>query len=362
MTIRIITDDFTSASDGIAAFADRGWACAVAFAATEAQSAAVVSCDTDSRTLAAPQAVERVAHWAAAWKPAHLLIKQFDSTLRGPVAAEIHAAWHASGRGKLIIAPAFPDAGRTTREGLVYVHGVPVSDTAFAADPLNPVKQSNVQLLLREAGISASVCQPHRLLETLRTTDAVIVDAQTESDLDAIASLHTQTPDALWCGSTGLVRAFARTLPLPAWSGESSRITLPASRHTYVCIGSRNPVSKAQQAFLSEANLAGVTVVSTEDKASDPHLQAEQLAFKVAQAVRSGECDSIIATGGETAKHIAHALQAKRLHVLRELAPGIPLCALELEGRYLPFVTKAGGFGQAHSLRDLTQALRHPYP
>jgi D-threonate/D-erythronate kinase len=358
MKIRVVTDDFTSASDGIAAFASAGWACAVAFSSGELQTASVVSCDTDSRVLPAAQAAERVASWASAWQDAQLLIKQFDSTLRGPIAAEIASAWRASGRAKLIIAPAFPDAGRTTKDGVVYVHGKPVSQTAFAIDPLNPVEESDIGVLLRAVGINATVCLPHQIIETLRGVDAVIVDAHTEADLDAIASIQVHVPNSLWCGSTGLVRAFPRVLAPNTSSENSPSIVIQSSSKTWVCIGSRNPVSIEQKSFLSAANLSGVTQIATDELPGDPHQQANQLASKVAQAVLSGQCDSLIATGGETAKHIAQALQAKRLHVLRELAPGIPLCALELANQTLPFITKAGGFGTQHSLLNLTQALQ----
>jgi D-threonate/D-erythronate kinase len=358
MKIRVITDDFTSASDGIAAFASAGWACAVAFSSGELQTASVASCDTDSRVLPTAQAAERVASWANAWQEAQLLIKQFDSTLRGSIAAEIASAWHASGRIKLIIAPAFPDAGRTTKGGVVYVHGKPVSQTAFASDPLNPVKQSNLGTLLAASGISARVCQPHQITQALSTSDAVIVDAQTEADLDVIASTQAQVSDALWCGSTGLVRAFARTLQPVKNTLQRQNFSVPTACKTWVCVGSRNPLSIEQKSFLCAAQLSGVTLIATDELPGDPHQQASQLASKVAQAVLSGQCDSLIATGGETAKHIAQALQAKRLHVLRELAPGIPLCALELADQTLPFITKAGGFGTQHSLLELTRALQ----
>jgi D-threonate/D-erythronate kinase len=361
MKIRVIADDFTSASDGIASFASRSWPCAVAFSPTEPQTAAVVSCDTDSRVLPETQAAECAASWAAAWQDAQVLIKQFDSTLRGPVAAEIAAAWASSGRAKLVVAPAFPDTGRTTQAGVVYVHGQPVSQTAVAADPLNPVKESDLGVLLHAAGISAKVCLPHQIIETLRSVDAVIVDAHTEADLDTIASTHASIPNALWSGSTGLVRAFARVLASTTSSENSPSIVIPIASKTWVCIGSRNPVSIEQKAFLSAANLSGVTLIATDELPGDPHEQASQLASAVALAVKSGRCDSLIATGGETAKHIAQALQAKRLYVLRELAPGIPLCALELADQTLPFITKAGGFGTQHSLLELTQALQRQH-
>ncbi len=361
MKIRVISDDFTSASDGIASFASRGWPCAVAFSSTQLQTAAVVSCDTDSRVLPAAQAAECTANWAAAWQGAQLLIKQFDSTLRGSVAAEIAAAWASSGRTKLVIAPAFPDAGRITKAGVVYVHDQPVSQTAFAADPLNPVKESDLSVLLRAVGIKAKVCLPHQIIEILGTADTVIVDAHTEADLDAIASTHANLPNVLWCGSTGLVRAFARVIAPAKGSYILPEIVMPVTSKTWVCVGSRNPVSIEQKDFLSSANRSGVTLIATDELPGDPYQQASKLASTVAQAVLSGRCDSLIATGGETAKHIAQILQAKRLHVLRELAPGIPLCALELEDQTLPFITKAGGFGTRQSLLELTQALQRQH-
>ncbi len=358
MKIHVITDDFTSASDGIGAFASRGWACAVAFSPAEPQRADVVSCDTDSRVLSELEAAKRVASWAVLWQGADLLIKQFDSTLRGPIAAEIASAWQSSGRAKLVIAPAFPDAGRTTKSGVVYVHGTPVSATAFATDPLNPIRQSNLVVLLQAAGLNAKVCQPDQTIQALRAADVVIVDAQTEADLNAIASTQLQVPDVLWCGSTGLVRAFARVLSPPAGSKHPPQWTLPPARKTWVCVGSRNPVSIEQKQFLSNVQHRGITLLATDELPGDPHQQASQLALKIAHAVQWGDCDSLIATGGETAKHIAHALQVMRLHVLRELVPGIPLCALELADRNIPFITKAGGFGDRHSLLELTQALQ----
>ena len=139
MQIRVIADDFTSATDALPAFAQRGWATRVALHPTPPAVLAaseVWSTDTDSRTLPDAAAAASVSAWARRWRDADLLVKQFDSTLRGPVVAEVLAAWQAGGRAKLVLAPAFPAAGRTTAEGHVLVHGVPVHETAFSRDPL----------------------------------------------------------------------------------------------------------------------------------------------------------------------------------------------------------------------------------
>ena len=66
-------------------------------------------------------------------------MKKVDSTLRGPLAAEIEAALAASGRTRAVVAPAFPATGRTTVGGVQHLDGVPVHATRFAHDPVSPV-------------------------------------------------------------------------------------------------------------------------------------------------------------------------------------------------------------------------------
>jgi len=56
------------------------------------------------------------------------------------IRAEIAAAFRASGRKRLVVAPAFPTAGRITQEARQYVHGVPVDQSTYAADPAHSHK------------------------------------------------------------------------------------------------------------------------------------------------------------------------------------------------------------------------------
>ena len=133
MRIRIITDDFTSALDGTACFAEHGWETAVLIRPDGAETIGttdVASLDTDSRERAPTLGRGALADAAHAWCDADVLAVQFDSTLRGRVALDCITALAASGRGKLLIAPAFPSAGRTVGQGCVHVDGVPVHETA----------------------------------------------------------------------------------------------------------------------------------------------------------------------------------------------------------------------------------------
>ena len=356
MQIRIIADDFTSATDALPAFAQRGWSTRVVLHAAQPltfETPEVWSTDTDSRTLTEAAASELVATWARQWRDADILVKQFDSTLRGPLVAEVLAARVASGRRKLIVAPAFPAAGRTTVDGQVLVDGVPVHQTAFAQDPLNPVRASNLPVLFAAQGQALSIARDAAEAEAqLAEHDAVVVDAATEADLQALVARLGSRHDVLWAGSTGLLRALALALPTQAASEPEWQMALQPG----VVVGSRNPRSREQHRH-AQLKALTATLWATPEEAGDPERLTSQVVDQVCEAVLGGHCDGLVVTGGETAKHIARRLQAQEIRVLREVQPGIPLCLMHTPSGVIPLVTKAGGFGDSDIFMQCVQAM-----
>jgi D-threonate/D-erythronate kinase len=353
MKIRVITDDFTSATDGLAAFADQAWQTQVCLAnpATHAQ---VASTDTDSRSFSPELAQQAVKPWARGWADADILIKQFDSTLRGPVAAEVLAAMQASGRKKLLVAPAFPAAGRTTVQGRVLVNGQPVDQSSYARDPLHPVRESSVPALFQAVGLTVAVAStPDHAAQLLESCDAVVMDAQEEQQLQDIVAMAWARRELLWAGSTGLMRAMARALPPRTQALRAQvRTTRPA-----VVVGSFNPQSRQQLVFM-QACAPTIRVFATPDQSGDSALLTAALVEQVCQALQADLCDGLVVTGGETAKQIARALNATGIRVLREVASGIPLCVLETPPGDIPLITKAGGFGDQDVFIRCLQALQ----
>ncbi len=53
----------------------------------------------------------------------------------------------AQGCRMAVVAPAYPAAGRHTRDGRCYVHGVPLDQTEFASDPKTPVSRAEISEL-----------------------------------------------------------------------------------------------------------------------------------------------------------------------------------------------------------------------
>jgi uncharacterized protein YgbK (DUF1537 family) len=356
MQIRVIADDFTSATDALPAFAQRGWSTRVVLRQAPPRSSdtfEVWSTDTDSRTLPDAAAAALAAAWARQWRDADILVKQFDSTLRGPVVAEVRAAWHASGRGKLIVAPAFPAAGRSTVQGHVLVDGVPVHETSFARDPLNPVRNSSLPALFAVKGQALRCARNAAEAEAqLAIHDAVVVDAATEADLHALVKRLGDRRDLAWAGSTGLLRALSMAMathaePVPSWK--------PAQRPGVV-VGSQHPRSREQHRH-AQARALGATLWATPEVRGDPERLTARLVDEVCEAVRTGRCDGLVVTGGETAKRVSHRLQAHDIRVLREVQPGIPLCLMHTPSGVIPLVTKAGGFGDDDIFMQCVQAI-----
>ena len=218
MQVRIVTDDFTSATDGLAGFTDLPGGAHVVLDGLgpeplemPSQPAGALSVSTESRHCTPGVAATRVRAWAIHWRRADVLLKQFDSTLRGPVAAECAAAWRASGRARLLVAPAFPAAGRTTQSGLVLVGGRPVHQTEFAADPHFPVTESSMVRLFDVAGLKLQVAADAAAVAALFAAghNAVLMDAQSEHDLALLAERFVADRSVLWAGSTGIARALA---------------------------------------------------------------------------------------------------------------------------------------------------------
>src|SRR3954470_4256505 len=137
----IVADDLTGAADSAALLTRRGPTWVVVDPVGDwPQNAAVLAVDTDSRHTDPTTAAARVA--AATERAAGRggqVVKKIDSTLRGNIADELRALRDVhvppgrrpvrevlprdSDRVLMVVAPAFPATGRTTRGGVVYVAG-----------------------------------------------------------------------------------------------------------------------------------------------------------------------------------------------------------------------------------------------
>jgi uncharacterized protein YgbK (DUF1537 family) len=365
MTVRIgiIADDFTSAMDGAGPFVkyravDRATVVVDGFAAPPGTE--LLSIDIDSRSRPAAEAAELARAACLQVRDAQVLYKTVDSTMRGHLALEIEAAWTASGRRRAIFAPAFPAAGRTTRDGVQLLDGVDLGESSFATDARQAVATGNIETLLSPLPARPGL---HGIAGTIE-----ICDASSDDDLDAIVA-SAEDAEVLWIGSPGLAHALARK---HREANTANRLPIAPIHRVAVIIGSMHAVNQTQlqhlHSYLGPAILNvevggpipdSPVVVVTAPPVSDAVTAEAARAVggdlaRQARALLAAGYEGLIVTGGETVRAVVAGLAEPTVEVLDEPAPGIVRGRLA-SGAML--VTKAGGFGDADTLIGLYKHL-----
>jgi uncharacterized protein YgbK (DUF1537 family) len=401
--ILIIADDLSGAADCASAFAKAGMDAVVVIDRDLAPDATaqVIAIDADSRRMPSAEAarIHRAlyARYAAAGQ---LLYKKIDSTLRGNFAEELAAI--ATVAGLAIVAPAFPQAGRTTRDGRQYLNGVPLEQSeVWRAEGIAGVAHIPGMLErqgLRTASIGLAELRRDsaglamRLASLARQgVQAVVCDIETDDELRMLASAWAQLPmPCFWVGSAGLAehlaaaaQATASASPAPARlevtgailtvvgslssvSREQAERLQAATRITRIAVPAgllrQGPMhaqwSQQQQAL--DAALAGgrdllltIGIEEPVDMSEGVRLCQALAALMAPLASRLG---AIVATGGETARAILSAMAYQSLRLAGEIEAGVPL-AIAAGPRPLPVITKAGAFGNRDTLLHCHETL-----
>lgn len=423
----IIADDLSSATDCGAQVVRSGLSVVVPLGSyslpMKAHKADVISIDTDTRSLSAERAYERVKKAtqqlvADGWTQFY---KSVDSTLRGNLGAEIEAVMDVVQPDCSIIAPAFPKYGRTTVDGVQYLHDRPLHETEFGSDPTAPVKDANIARRLAEGsarkagqvtldvvreGSGAIVKRVQGLRE--QGIELIVVDIAEQEDLKRICFPFSQSNlRIVWVGSTGL----AEFVPLAF--GASSAVDASAQKHSMdsrpalALVGSASETTREQLRFVQtkgrldviqldpiriiqnhadefdEANSrlhAAITlnhdvalavrssreeIAATQRFGAALNLSAAQVAQKVVDALAKlayyliceNQISGIVATGGDTANAVCNVLGAQALEILGEVEAGIPIMRV-VGDRSLPLVTKAGGFGSPAAIQDALMKVK----
>jgi uncharacterized protein YgbK (DUF1537 family) len=369
--VGIVADDLTSSTDGAAPFLAKGHTPLIVRDAKDLEKRAVVSIDTNSRASTIPEAEQATTAAVSALADAAFLFKTVDSTLRGHIREEIAAALRASGRSRLVIAPAFPDAGRLTIGGIQSLNGIPVSDSDYGRDPVHPARTSRIaELIDPSLGRPVILAQDSPHSKALQTASApiVILDADCQQTLNRQMARIANPENVLWVGSPGLAIALA-TLVGAASAGRLESVG--TGKRVLIVAGSANPVSYAQ---CDAVRAQGVPVVTdmTDAPGDAPilclraPLQRQKdagpvlanLSAQAAAAFAQHDYDVLIATGGETMAAILDRLGITRFVLIRELEPGFPVGRAErVGGKPIVIAMKAGGFGSPSTLLDAARDL-----
>lgn len=400
----IIADDFTGANDTGVQLKRRGLETTVVLEGAMAESDCLVV-DAESRELSEAEAGEKIERLLKAvdFSRYDYVIKKVDSTLRGNVAAEVARVDSLYKSELVIFAPALPDLGRTTVDGVHRVNGTPITQTELARDPQKPVKEDNLTKLLQSEyeekvrHIGLGEIREQRI--DFSDGRLFTFDSVTNQDMQAIIEAARRTGKrVLWVGAAALadnlMEAESPSLPSLGVVASLSSVTKgqveyaertgvtvvivpadvllehPEKKRDYID-QTVSLLSHGHDAILCVASLLDELAFRRVEEVSEKRNLEKAEASKLIQGIFGDmaceildrtQVSGVFLTGGDTAIGFFRKAQALGSRILTEVTTGIPMMLLK-GGRFdgLKVITKAGAFGKeeniAYSLRKLKEVL-----
>jgi uncharacterized protein YgbK (DUF1537 family) len=266
-----------------------------------------------------------------------MFFKKVDSTLRGPIAAELKAAQEAFAARAVLFAPAFPAAGRTVCDGILNVEDISGRRDAILIRDLFPANVWDDIAYVASADELAPALQ--------RGKTVLVCDSSTQADLDGLARAAQSLEGLLYAGSAGLAQAIAG---LYACTATLSQI--PKAARTLVVCGSAHPVTRLQMEELDRQRFPAVGMLQICCQSGDEE--------RIRAAFEDLRPQALVLTGGDTALLALRALGVDSLLLAGECAPGVPWgTAANGIANGATVVTKSGGFGAASTLNDVLAML-----
>lgn len=383
--VGIVADDLTGACDAAAQFRRAGARTVVVLddgATALPDGWDAIALTTESRralpTIAASRTREAVRRLRDAG--ATRLYVKIDSTLRGAPGGIIEAAAMEFGVPYVLVAPAFPEQGRTVLGGWVRRDHTAIGDGIARLGETAIASIGHIPLRAIRSSMTAIAISPGLLADTIAL---LLADAERDDDLWTLAEYAASTDLPMVAGSAGLARYIA-----PFWCWETANADEEDDRWAeregpvLVVVGTRNPMTQAQIDHLREADdvrivpvladeldVAARAIRAAMDGDDEPPVVVAALSVPSDTAVtdealmglarivvdvvteRGEDLCGIVATGGATAIALCAAANVRTLRVVDEVLPGIPCSVIEdgpLTG--VPLVTKSGGFGEEDAL------------
>ncbi len=394
----VVADDLTGAADTAIHFLRPGEEIVLVSLANEAAGPPALSkdglaIDTGTRGSSEAEAIHRlqVAAAVARERKPSLVYKKVDSQLRGRPGLEIETLRRELGRRCALVAPAHPAQGRVTRAGVHLVRGLPTAESDAGRDPVAPVTESRLPVLIaQQAGVrvahvplaelEAGPAALRRAVERLLAEGHPVItfDAVTPQNLDLIAEVACRRfPDALLAGSAGLAVALAacrdagaavEPAPVPycesmlfvcgSTAGALRRqvaALVASGRSRALTLTSAAVVAGPGREELKEAAVGqwatGDVVVLTPGERLDaatcaPAALLAGLADLALALVARRRPEGLFVSGGDTAAAVLRAAGVAALRLRGEVVPGAAWGVAEggaLDGATV--VTRAGAFG-----------------
>ena len=155
--IGVIADDFTGGSDAASFLAESGGGTILynGGPSRPPRDCGAVVIALKTRSVPADEAVRqtlRAARWLRENRAEKLYFKYcstFDSTPEGNIGPVLDSLLDFTGAAFTVLCPSLPVNGRTVRNGVLYVDGIPLAESPMKDHPLNPMWASSLSELMR---------------------------------------------------------------------------------------------------------------------------------------------------------------------------------------------------------------------
>lgn len=431
MKMGVVADDVTGSNDIGIMFAKSGYLTHIysfedsspfAVAQEDLRAPDIVILDTNSRLDPPAVAYEKV--FAATRQLQQAGCRQFHnktcSVFRGNIGAEFDAMLDALGLEFALVVLGFPKNGRTTVNGIHYVHGKKLEDSEFRRDPIHPMKRSDLVGILQSQTKRKVALLTHEVVD--RGVDALrdeiqrmrtqcqylILDVTDQSSLATIAQAVYDEP--VLCGSSAIAEELPAVWGPPQVHAEIQDLPPLTEMGIIVVAGSLMPQTAAQIKYLEqkgvlrfvldtstlfdplqrEAHIASlcadissslrigsdvifhapndahalentnhVGAANSKSKTEVSKLVSETIAEVTARVLADTGQNRLVVAGGETSAAVCARLGINGMRVWKEIQPGLPSC-VSLNDPPRMLVLKSGSFGKPDFFERALEHLREP--
>lgn len=289
--------------------------------------------DTDSRDQSEADASDTVKRFVEPLEPSQfdLIFKKTDSALRGPIRAEIQRLLDWTGRDSAMFVPQNPSRGRTIRDGIYRIDGVPLDQTAFAHDPQHPARSARVsELLSLESVAQITVGEAETVQDVQRHAGALRMDMLPAGGADWFTSILSHR---------GYTASHPMLTRLPSGSAlfvcgsasDYSRrlIELLRQQQTPACVMPHNDFpardwADAASRALRDSGRALMCIDRPIDRSPGAAQRFQTvLSDAVANVLSQRRVDILLLEGGATASAVCSRMGWTAFAIEAELSPGI---------------------------------------
>lgn len=378
----------------------------------------VVILDTNSRLDSSKLAANKVSHATHRLREAgaKLFINKTCSVFRGNIGAEFDAMLSTLNEDFAVVVLGFPKNGRTTMDGVHYVHGKRLEDSEFRHDPMHPMTKSHlvdilqaqtdrkVDFLSHQTIQLGSELLKERINQKRRTCNYLILDVADQEALQTIATAVGN--ETVLCGSSALAEELAHVLDIERQQAEKLNLQSSEGVGILCSAGSLMPQTAEQIEYMKEQGvqtfelltlrvldeiLRKQEIESLTDQITEhlmsgfdavlhtsnqrkiveetkqhgknaglsdaevSRLVSTSIAEITAQVTQRTGQHKLVVAGGETSAAVCARMEVRGLEIWKEIEPGLPSC-VSLSQPSMLLVLKSGSFGG----RDFfMNAVRH---